>query len=139
MSKLDEAALRRPEFTEGSKVRLGDGQEWTFPRPVLRLIPVRKPDGRIGVGEPPPYGEDYQRELIDLLNGCDDTPEGRYRYVEAAMQLAAKLLLMNYDLTFDQLSELLYYDLEGSTREMWEAIDQVIVGQAPKRQAVGSG
>lgn len=135
---LDERSLRRPTFTEGHQVALGDGQEWTFPKVVLRLVPRLDPDGSIKVGEGPPYGADYQVELNRLLDGCDDTPEGRYREIEAMMQLAAKLLLRNYDLSFDQLSALLYYDVDGSTAEMWRALDRVVVGLAPKPSAVGS-
>lgn len=135
---LDEQSLRRPEFTEGYKVALGDGQEWTFPKALVRFVPVAAPDGRLKLGQAAPYGADYQAELSTLLDGSDDTPEGRYKEVVAIMQLAAKLLLRNYDLTLEQLQSLLYYDVDGSTRPMWDAIDKVIVGESPKPSAVGS-
>lgn len=135
---LDEQALRRPEFTDGHRVALGDGQEWTFPKAIVRFIPVAAPGGGVKLGQAPPYGPDYQAELETLLNGHEDTAEGRYNEVVAIMQLAAKLLLRNYDLTIEQLQTLLYYDVDGSTRPMWDAIDQIVVGLSPKPSAVGS-
>ncbi|WP_165251175.1 hypothetical protein [Paludisphaera soli] len=129
---FDEAALRRPEFTEGYKAALGDGREWTFPKAVLRIVPARLADGSFGVKETPPYGDDYQADLRVVLDNADDTPEGIYRYVVARMTLAAKLLLRNYDLTDDQLADLLYFDTGGGTNAMWAAIDRIIVGDAPK-------
>lgn len=135
---LDEQALRRPGFTEGYKVALADGQEWTFPKARVVIAPRIAPDGSISVGGVHPYGDDYQRELETLLAGPTGSPEDGYLLTEAAIRMAAKLLLRNYALTSDQLAAVLHYDVEGSTAAMWEEIDRVIVGRAPKPSAVGS-
>jgi hypothetical protein len=46
-TRLDEQALRRPEFTEGVAITLSDGQAWTFPVPAFGdFYPRRGPDGR---------------------------------------------------------------------------------------------
>ena len=62
---LTNAALRRPGFSDGPKVVLGDGQAWAFPRPWLRLYPVasrRRPASRVG-GRP-----GYGRRFDDLVD-----------------------------------------------------------------------
>ena len=57
---LDEQSLRRPEFTEGRKVTLGDGQEWVFPQPHAILYPVFGPDRKISLGFGYSYGYEYR-------------------------------------------------------------------------------
>src|SRR5438046_562568 len=67
---LDEHSMRRAEFTEGPRIELGDGQEWTFPRPWLRLYPVRALGGGLTVGGGFGYGADHD-DLVDRLIDCD--------------------------------------------------------------------
>ncbi len=133
---LDERALRRPEFTAGPEVVLGDGQAWTLPRPTLRLFPVRDADGRIAVGGGPSFGAEYEA-LMDELAGCEaDDATAR---LTVQFRMAALLLTRNYDLSDRDLRELLVVDAEDpACRERWRAINQAMTGRAPKPSADGS-
>jgi hypothetical protein len=136
---LDEKALRKPDFSEGPKVALGDGQEWTFPRPWLRLYPVRDGDGSIGLGGGMSYGADYEDKLDTLVDLGDD-PDKEYERMSIMVGLAAGLLLCNYDLTDRALRRLLPLDTSAEANgAMWGAIGAVLGGSsAPKPTADGS-
>ena len=136
MEPLDERSLRRPGFTEGTSVVLGDGQAWTFPRPWLRLYPVRRPDGSIAVGGGLGFDADYDELADRLAAGESDDPLQR---LELQFRLAAGLLCRNYNLTDAHLRRLLAVDLDDEAcRERWERINEVLLGRAPKRSADGS-
>jgi hypothetical protein len=133
--RLDEEALRRPEFVEGEPIELGDGQSWHFPRPVLELYPVPGPDGRLRFdGVRRSFGEDYDRKLDAFVaaTGLDE--------MNAALEVAVDLLDRNYDLTPEDYGSLLRWrpgDEENAA--MWQAIADVALGRdAPKPTAVGS-
>ena len=133
---LDERALRRDAFTEGSRIVLGDGQAWAFPLPVLRLYPVRAPDGRLTVGGGPGYGSDYA-DLVDQLVDCD--PGDTTARLALQFQMAALLLERNYTLTDRNLRRLLAIDLADPACEpRWAQINQVLLGRPPKPSADGS-
>lgn len=122
---LDEAALRRPEWTEGTKVRLCDGQEWTFPRPVIGFTPVRK-DGVWTAEQRPPYGDEFQAEKTAYLAMPRDTMDQYVAWVGKRINLAAELLYRNYDLTDDQLVELLDMSDDDQCIDMWNQIERLI-------------
>jgi hypothetical protein len=132
---LDERAVRRHGFTEGTKIVLGDGQEWTFPRPWLRLYPVRAADGRLTVGGGLGYGADYD-DLVDRLVDCDpDDTAGR---LALQFQMAAELLNRNYELADTDLRRLLAIDLADPACEpRWALINQILLGRPPKPSADG--
>ncbi|MFO0892152.1 MAG: hypothetical protein U0790_23815 [Isosphaeraceae bacterium] len=133
---LDERAARRPGFREGPRVALGDGQEWSFPRPWLRLYPVRGDDGKLSVGGGPGYGPDYD-ELVDQLIDCD--PNDTSGRLALQFRMAACLLLRNYDLADRDLRRLLAVDLADPACEArWARINQVLLGRPPKASADGS-
>jgi hypothetical protein len=136
---LDEKALRKPDFSEGPKVALGDGQEWTFPRPWLRFYPVRDGDGAIGLGGGWSYGADYEDKLDDLVDLGDD-PDKEYERMSIMVGLAASLLLRNYALTDRELRRLLPLDMSAEANaEMWSETGKVLGGSsAPKPTADGS-
>ena len=136
MSVLDEAALRRPEFAEGVPVRLWDGQEWTLPRPTLSgFYPRRGPDGRwqaapgLACGE---GGADYN-ELVDAWLDAEDPLDQLGRL----MEVAAHLLLVNYDLADRDLARLLFRVPATDPRydecaAMWSSVAEVALGRGPK-------
>ena len=133
---LDEQRLRGPTFSDGPRISLGDGQAWTFPRPWLRLYPVRSTDGCFTVGGELGYGPEYA-EMMDQLVDCDlaDTA-GR---LGLQFQMAAHLLLQNYDLTDRDFRRLLAIDAaDPSCEPRWNQINQVLMGRAPKPSADGS-
>ena len=133
---LDERALRRPEFTEGTKIVLGDGQAWTFPHPWLRLYPVRGRDGQLTVGGGMGFGADHD-DLIDRLVDCD--PGDTAGRLALQFQMAAGLLRRNYELSDRGLRELLVIDLaDPDCERRWQQINQVLLGSPPKPSADGS-
>jgi hypothetical protein len=133
---LDETALRRPVFREGPKVRLADGQEWTFPRPWLRLYPVRGDDGATNVGGGPGYGPGYD-DLVDQL--IDSAPNDTTGRLALQFAMATHLLEINYQLSDRDLCRLLAIDLADPTcEERWRQINQILLGRPPKPSADGS-
>ncbi len=133
---LDERALRQPGFTEGTKIILGDGQEWTFPKPWLRLYPVRGADGQLTVGGGLSHGWDYD-DLVDRLVDCD--PADTAGRLALQFQMAAELLCRNYHLADPDLRTLLVIDVADPACEVrWAAINQVLLGRPPKPSADGS-
>jgi hypothetical protein len=132
----DERALRRATFTEGPRVVLGDGQAWTFPRPWLRLYPVRGEDGRLAVGGGMSYGAEYE-DLVDRLVECN--PGDTTARLALQFRMAGLLLGRNYELDDRELRRLLMVDLADPACEArWEQINQVLLGRPPKRLADGS-
>ena len=135
-AKFDEQALRRPEFTEGYRVTLGDGQEWTFPKPTLRFFPRKAADGSIGMGGGFGHDAEYQA-LRDELIETDD--ENGYDLMRIQVSIAALLLLKNYDLTNDHLSMLLpLVPGDDANEEMWSNLMPVMMASPPKPLADGS-
>lgn len=133
---LDEASLRRPDFSDGRRVILGDGQAWTLPRPWLRLYPVRGSDGRINVGGGVGFGSEFE-ELMDDLSASD--PDDHAGRLAIQFRMAALLLTQNYRLTDHDLRELLVIDAaDPACRERWAEINQVLMGRPPKPSADGS-
>ena len=132
----DERSTRRPDFTPGPAVVLGDGRTWTLPRPTLRLFPVRDAEGRIAVGGGPSFGAEYE-SLMDELAGCD--PDDASARLTIQFRMAVLLLTRNYDLTDRDLRELLVVDADDpECRERWGAINQAMTGRVPKPSAGGS-
>lgn len=132
----DERAARRPDFSAGAEVVLGDGRVWTLPRPTLRLYPVRDAEGRIAVGGGPSFGAEYEA-LMDDLADCD--PDDASARLTIQFRMAALLLSRNYDLTDRDLRELLVVDADDpDCRERWGAVNRAMTGRVPKPSAGGS-
>lgn len=133
---LDERSLRRPGFSPGPEVTLGDGGQWSLPVPTLRLFPIRGDDGQIAVGGGPSFGAEFEA-LMDELADCD--LEDATARLTIQFRMAVLLLLRNYDLSDHALRELLIIDAEDpECRERWQAINRTMTGRAPKPSADGS-
>ncbi len=133
---LDEPSLRRPGFSPGREVILGDGNAWRLPTPTIRLFPVRGENGRIEVGGGASFGAEYEA-LMDELAECD--PADVTARLAIQFRLAALLLCRNYDLSDRNLRELLVIDADDDEcRERWQAINTAMTGRAPKPSADGS-
>ena len=135
MPPVDEASRRRAPFTGGVPVLLADGQAWTFPRPLLGLMPEVGSDGKVRFGENLRFnfGEAYDA-LVDAFAESEDWRAES----EALLALALDLLGRNYDLSGLALGEILPRLLndEGNA-DMWRAVAEVAVGKAPKPIPVG--
>lgn len=132
---LDEKALRRETFSEGPSVRLLDGQLWTFPKPYLSLFSQVGEDGKLAAGTSFTYGADYADRLDELVES-----EDQFERTCIQIELAAGLLLRNYDLDNKALRRLVAINTDGQPDpEMWPAIQAILFGRdAPKPSAVGS-
>jgi hypothetical protein len=129
---MDETALRKPGFRDGPKVKLADDQEWTFPRPSFRVFPADGPDGQIVTGWRPTYGSAYDRLLEVFLGAARVTTDELF---DMRFKAACDLLRRNYDLTTDQLAELLVYEEDDPASEArWGDIDGILVGSPPKKR-----
>ena len=135
MHKLDEKALRRPGFTEGHRVMLADGQEWTFPRPMVRFFPAKAAEKVVMGAE---YGHDAEYETLrDELIEVDATDV--YNATRLQVQIAGLLLLANYDLDNKQLRALLPLIPDDDANDaMWGDLIPVIMANPPKPSPVGS-
>jgi len=130
MPLLDEKALRKPGFSEGYKVTLADGQEWTFPKPRIRFRPRIGADGRVEVGGGPSFGQEYDQQLDILFGVAEVEPLERLR---VKFEMAVRLLQANYSLTDNDLAELLVLELDDEASEdQWDQIASVVMGVAPK-------
>lgn len=134
---LDEKSLRKPEFSEGYKVKLADGQEWTFPKPLVWECRFVFED------EKATMLRKFPSEHIDAISDIFDS-DG-IEQIEKCANLAAKLLKRNYELGNDDLRSLLVYRLDEDghqteeNAEMWDSIMEVAMGASgPKVSAVGS-
>jgi hypothetical protein len=126
---LDETALRRPTWRDGHKITLADGQEWTIPKPRLRLRPRFENGKVVGVRDVEYAPEDDS--LVDTLFGAADAEADAW--VAARWELLARLLRANYDLSDDALAELLVIDPEdASGSDRWSEITRRLRGLGPK-------
>ncbi len=136
---LDEQALRRPGFEEGTAVTLADGQDWQLARPRVRLCPAANDQGWKTVLTRPDGGV-----FAGLMDAYDNLSEeatvGEVARLE--LGLGKALLTANYELDDEQVGSLIQFaynakdDPEGTACR--EAVMGVIFGYgAPKPSAVG--
>lgn len=136
---LNEQELRRAEFSEGTRIRLADGQEWTFPKPWIRLFPRRGQDGKFGIGGGLTFGSAYN-DLLDEYAEAEGDDEEIFARITIQFRMACLLLVQNYDLTDKQLEQLLILEPdEEDNQAMWrDEILPLLLGLAPKPSADGS-
>ena len=126
---LDEKALRRPGFSEGYKVVLADGQEWTLPKPRIRFKP-RIVEGRVEIGGGPCFGPEFDDRLDILFGITEAEPAERLR---VKFEVAVRLLAANYNLTPANFAELIVLEPgDSASDERWEQLSNAIMGIAPK-------
>ena len=134
---LNEQGLRRAEFSEGRKIVLADGQEWTFPKPWIRLFPRRGDDGKVAMGGGLTFGSTYNELLDEYAETDDDDIFGK---ITVQFRMASLLLVQNYDLTDKHLESLLVLEPDNDdNNEMWrDELLPLLLGYAPKPSADGS-
>lgn len=138
---LSEQEFRLGMFEDGTPVRLADGQEWQFPRPIVRLAPANNDQGWKTVLVRSDGG--VFAELMAKYEAIgDDATIASLASVELA--IAKHLLTSNYGLSDEQVGSLLQFgydektDPEGS--EIRRAVMGVVFGYgAPKPSDVGDG
>jgi hypothetical protein len=126
---IDEKARRTPRFTEGPQVVLGDGQMWRFPALRLRLSPARAEGDRFRVSANRTGLPRYEEWVAAITSQTVPARD----YWDARMDAAASLLRLNYELTDEELAELLVWEPDDpAADERWDQIDAAILGTPPK-------
>lgn len=116
----DEKEYRRPTWTAGVNVVLGDGRAWSLPRPVVVFVPA---DTDIGF--------EIRAKLDDdgtfggLLKALDDAEEAD-RVIGASLRVARALLLTNYDLSAEQVAELIQFNYADEGSEGYRIREEVM-------------
>jgi hypothetical protein len=131
---LDEKALRRPGFRDDCRVRLADGQEWSLPKPRIRISRRTAEDGSRKLVESPQLGPDY----ATVLEAYESAVESGDGAALAMFDLAAALLRENYTLTDQQADTLLEFRPDDPENDvLWGAILSTARGRAPKPSGSG--
>jgi hypothetical protein len=105
---IDERSVRRPTFMEGTRIRLADAQEWSFP-------------------DHPPYKDDPRH--IALLRALGEA-EDRCDRLRTELALTIHLLTRNYDLTSADYRDLLEFEPgDPALGEMQRAIGKLADAQ----------
>lgn len=137
MPRIDEQERRRPEFVGDVPVTLCDGGTWFLPKPRICLAPKRNATGFETRCAVMGWGHDYYSKLdaLEVAGLKDDSVAA----INAEMDLACALLLRNYDLTDDELAEVLWFDMQDEANgAMRRRIMETAQGFAPKPDGDGS-
>lgn len=130
-----EAERRREEFAGGEPVRLADGQFWTVPRPRVRIRPVRDEAGVMQLRGLFTFGDAYDAKFQAFSAARTRSEEWT-----ALLDLVFDLMKRNYDLTDDELTDLLSWDVDDpAADERMEQLGAIVAGQAPKTSPGGTG
>lgn len=135
--KLDEKALRRPEFEPGIPIVLHDGQAWHFPELKLGAFRAVRVGNELDMRKVPDLGVEYAKLLDEYLEA-----DAGFTSAMALYTLALTLLSINYSLTFGEVATLLPMTTEGHPRheandEMWALISDAVLGRAKKATPAG--
>lgn len=134
--QLDEQSLRRPEFSEGHRVRLGDGGTWVFPLPILRFFPTIGSNGQVAIAAQRGHDDRYQQLRDELIETDKDD---HYNLMRIQVELAGTLLLKNYSLEGKHLARLLPVIPDNPDNDqMWSDLAPVVLAQEPQSFPDGS-
>lgn len=108
---IDESSRRRPGFRGDVAVELSDSQTWHLPIPRIRFRPARDDAGKITAKQSYSFGPEYLAKVEAYYEAKEDETEaGGERILLATLDLASAVLLANYDLTDDEVGELIQFD-----------------------------
>lgn len=134
-----ESETRRPEWVEGSPIKLADGQVYHFRRPVVEFrlsFDGGKPkfgETKLGTGTADSFGPEFW-ELLDEFHRAEEADDRLNAY--AAMSVW--LLRLNYHLDDDAIVELLpFVASDEDNQAMWSAIIDVASGAGKKAMPGG--
>lgn len=134
----DEKEYRRPKYRDqvsGVNVLMADGQAWCLPKPLVRFVPsaddVMEPYIKLN-------GETPDRSYFDLYRKYEEASKNT-DVMRAVVALAKALLLLHYDLTEDQLKEVIqlsYHAGDAEGHRIFTEVMSVVEGAGdslPKR------
>lgn len=102
-------------------IRLADGQEWYFPRPMLELNPTFINGDVVHLTNCLTSGSELDL-LIQMIAEASEPKD----QIAKIMTLGALLLLRNYDLTDDELSKLFILRIRDDVDETQETRAQIM-------------
>lgn len=135
-----EIESRKPEFIEGSPIKLADGQTYHFRRPIVEFR-LTFDGGKVKFGESPRLGtgtaETFGDEWYGLLDDFQQAEEQDDR-LNAYGALAVYLLRLNYDLADAEVVSLLpFATADEENQAMWSELMDVASGNGKKAFAGG--
>jgi hypothetical protein len=122
---LDEKALRKSNFTPGCPVVLADGQTWELALPVMTWRRSRAASG-FAVRLPNEEGHAYQ----DLFESWEKATGDAI--MESMLMLGESLLLANYNLTPEQVDEILVFSTSADGQRIQKEVMAAAMGRGPK-------
>jgi hypothetical protein len=133
---IDEQAKRKPNFDErnAAPVVLADGQTWHVPKPWLEIRPVFRGGKAAAAYRVLTCGP----ELDDLVEALSESNELDGQVVAVA-SLAAYLLRWHYELTDDELDQLLAFRCSDDRSLQWlRDVVAIATGRSgPKASSAG--
>ena len=135
---IDEKSKRKDNFDEANSVPivLADGQAWHFEKPWVRLKPLKRrvkfAGGKMSSLRLETDDPDFDR----LRSALFDSSESFYGPL---CDMAAFLLLRQYNLTDEELSDLIVFEEATENGNPWIAeLIGVVAGTSPKPSGDGS-
>lgn len=126
---LNEVELRKPGFREGYALMMADGQRWHIPKPRIRVKLLER-ENESSILQRPAFGDAYEQS-IDILFGVEEATN--WKRLETRFKLMAALLRENYELTPQNVSELLILEVDDEkSDERWEEVEDALLGIQPK-------
>jgi hypothetical protein len=121
---IDEASKRKPNFDarNSAPVVLADGQSWFVPKPWLEIRPVFR-GGRAVAAYPVLTCGPKLDALVEAMAECEDLNS----QVMAAASLTAHLLCWHYDLSDQELDQLLAFRRGDDASLKWMCESMAIV------------
>lgn len=137
MRRLDEQALRRPTFREGTSFKMGDGQEWHLPYPRVVLVPTIKETG--GVGSKVILEDNTYWDVLEQIDLALKTNNAEALCAGIAV-VTIRLLVQNYELELVQAAALVPPLDPSYLSEEWKSLLDHVSGvdRHPKPSAGGS-
>jgi hypothetical protein len=147
---MDERAKRRPDFCGGAEVRMADGQVWTVAKPRARFTvgdgdegmrPVLNYPGADGYNDLYLRMKDAQKRLREAPEADEDGAETGEQarlfneVVSAQLRMFEMLVLRNYDLTREEVRQLLQFSFDEEDVEaegLYQTLREVAEGRGPK-------
>ena len=130
---LVEQERRRDGFSPEAAITMGDGQVWYLRKPRYSSRAVFKENGDADFATRVTFNADYEP-----LVAQHEAAEDNYERVKIAAKMVRLLLLANYDLTNEELGDLITLDESEANVQMWNALSSVVLGIAPKASSGGS-
>jgi len=140
--KLNEEALRREDFVEGTPVVLADGQAWSLRQPIVRFKPSRSSPSGFRTCLRLASVDDYQ-DLVDAYQALftESSTAKVHELARRELAIATALLMGNYDLSEEQVESLLEFSYDEGDPEGNRIREEVMAcafGQGPKRSDAGT-